>query len=56
MIDTNFASFVNTLDLCLSEKVEIAKHFRDPRHLNKKSDIALACKHRSPFLLCNHKS
>ena len=38
-------------DLCLSEKLAISKHFNNPTYLNKRSELALRCRHRRKFLL-----
>ena len=33
--------------LCLTEKLFIAKNWKNPKCINKRTDIALKCKHRS---------
>ena len=38
-------------DLCLTEKMHIAQIFNNPSYLNKRSEIALRCRHRTKFLL-----
>ena len=38
-------------DLCLTEKLYIAKGFSNPNQLNKRTDIALKCKHRKKHRL-----
>ena len=38
-------------DLCLTEKVEIAKTFKDPLYLNKRGEIAQKCRHKRSYLL-----
>ena len=40
-----------TCDLCLTEKVEIAKNFSDPQYLNKRGELSQKCRHKSRFLL-----
>ena len=40
-----------TCDLCITEKLHISKYFNDPNHLNKRSELALRCRHRRKFLL-----
>ena len=34
-----------TCDLCLTEKVEIAKNFSDPQYLNKRGELSQKCRH-----------
>ena len=38
-------------ELCLAEKQEIASHANDPDCLNKRSELAQACRHRARFKL-----
>ena len=38
-------------DLCLTEKLYICKGFQDKRQLNRRTDIALKCKHRAKHRL-----
>ena len=38
-------------ELCLAEKTEIARQASDPSSLNKRSEIAQACRHRARFKL-----
>ena len=38
-------------DLCLTEKVYILKGFADPNQLNRRSDIALQCRHKKKHRL-----
>ena len=38
-------------DLCLTEKLHIANTFNNPAFLNKRSELALRCRHRTKFLL-----
>ena len=38
-------------DLCLTEKLHISKTFGNPSYLNKRSELALRCRHRAKFLL-----
>ena len=38
-------------ELCLAEKTEIARHSSDPNCLNKRSEIAQACRHKARFKL-----
>ena len=38
-------------ELCLAEKTEIARHSIDPNCLNKRSEIAQACRHKARFKL-----
>ena len=38
-------------DLCLTEKMIIAKGFGNPNQLNRRTDIALKCKHRAKHKL-----
>ena len=38
-------------DLCLSEKLLISRNFNNPEYLNRRSEIALRCRHRRKFLL-----
>ena len=40
-----------TCDLCLTEKVEIAKNYKDPDYLNRRGELAQRCRHRTRFLL-----
>ena len=40
-----------TCDLCLTEKLYICKGFQDKRQLNRRTDIALKCKHRAKHRL-----
>ena len=38
-------------DLCLTEKLFILKNFNNPNYLNKRSELALKCRHKAKFLL-----
>ena len=38
-------------ELCLTEKLQICKGFNDPKQLNRRTDIALKCKHRAKWRL-----
>ena len=38
-------------DLCLTEKTEIAKNFKNPQYLNKRGEIAQKCRHKRIHLL-----
>ena len=38
-------------DLCLTEKLFILKSFNNPAYLNKRSELALKCRHKAKFLL-----
>ena len=38
-------------DLCLTEKVEIAKNYKNPLYLNKRGEIAQRCRHKRAYLL-----
>ena len=38
-------------ELCLAEKTEIARHSSDPDCMNKRSEIAQACRHKARFKL-----
>ena len=38
-------------DLCLTEKVEIAKNYSNPLYLNKRGEIAQKCRHKRTYLL-----
>ena len=40
-----------TCDLCLTEKVEIAKNYKDPGYLNRRGELAHRCRHRTRHLL-----
>ena len=40
-----------TWNLCLTEKMHIAGNFNNPSYLNKRSELALRCRHRTKFLL-----
>ena len=39
-------------DLCNSEKLEIAKVFKDSAYINKRNEIAQLCIHRKKHRLC----
>ena len=38
-------------DLCLTEKLHIARNFSDPAYLNRRSELAQRCRHKPTFLL-----
>ena len=38
-------------DLCLTEKLHLAKIFNNPQYLNLRSELALRCRHRRKYLL-----
>ena len=38
-------------DLCLTEKLHIARNIKSPQHLNKRGELAQRCRHRHSFLL-----
>ena len=38
-------------DLCLTEKFHILKILHNPSYLNKRSELAQRCRHRSKYLL-----
>ena len=38
-------------DLCLTEKLEISKILNNAQYLNKRSELALRCRHKMQFLL-----
>ena len=38
-------------NLCLLEKVHISENFNNPSYLNKRSELALKCRHRAKYLL-----
>ena len=38
-------------ELCLAEKVAIGRHSDDPNYLNKRSELAQACRHRTRYKL-----
>ena len=42
-------------DLCLNEKLEIAL-FKEPRLLNKRSELISKCRHQNKFMLLKHDS
>ena len=41
-------------DVCLQEKLIIMKD-RDPRYLNKRSELMITCRHKCKFKLDHHK-
>ena len=38
-------------DLCLTEKAQIARNFSKKEYLNKRTEIAQKCRHKSRYLL-----
>ena len=48
---TSYRKGSRQYDLCLSEKMFISVTFDNPDYLNKRSEIALRCRHRKKFLL-----
>ena len=38
-------------DLCLTDKIHIARNFNDPAYLNRRSELAQRCRHKPTFLL-----
>ena len=42
-----------TCDLCTSEKLYILKNIRNPKNINKRSDIGNKCKHKNRHMLAN---
>ena len=43
-------------DLCLTEKMYIADTFNNPAYLNKRTELALKCRHKAKFLLIPPKT
>lgn len=43
-------------DLCMSEKLEIARTSSDTRYLNKRTELAQKCRHKAKFKLANFKT
>ena len=43
----------SSCDVCLSEKAELIAHCKDPKNVNKKTDLGTRCIHKKNFLLDN---
>ena len=52
---TSYANGQKFCDLCLTEKLHIAKNTNDSSYLNKRSELAQKCRHRAKFKLANYK-
>ena len=48
---TSYRKGSRCCDLCLTEKLFISDNFNNPSYLNKRSELALRCRHRAKFLL-----
>ena len=48
---TPYAKGNRQCDLCLTEKLHISKIFNNSSYLNKRSELALRCRHRAKYLL-----
>ena len=48
---TSYRKGSRQCDLCLSEKMFISENFDNPAYLNKRSELALRCRHRAKYLL-----